>query len=461
MRLWIKFLLATGAVILICLVVTGALAGFFIQRGFDRFVRAQENANMQRIVPILASYYEANQSWRDVEQLLIGRRQGMGPGMMGQGSQGMGTGMRLLLLDSQGLVVLDTQDVWTGRPAPSGLWESATPIVVQGQEVGRLASGSALNEAQARTVLERTFLSSMFWVLVVAGIVGGAAAAAVAAILALQITAPARELKTAARRVAAGDLAQRVAVHSDDELGEVGTAFNEMATALARQEDLRRQLVADVAHELRTPLAVMRVELESLQDGLTKPTPEVVASLGEEVGLLSRLVEDLRLLSLMDAGQLSLQLQPVAPAEAVPRVLQQVSATAERKGVALRADLPADLPAVRADPDRLQQILLNLLNNALRHMPAGGTVRLSALAEGTALHVQVADTGEGIAAEDLPHVFDRFYRADASRSRATGGTGLGLSIARGLVEAMGGRIWVESSPGQGAAVHFTLPITQD
>jgi signal transduction histidine kinase len=455
MRLWSKFLLATAAVLLICLIVAGGLAGILIRRAFDRFAVAQENANLQRIVLALVDYYEVNGSWSGVERLLTGRRAGQGQGMMGQG--GMGAGMRLLLLDTDRRILVDTQDELTGQPASAALWAAGLPIVVAGQEVGRLAGGAALAGAQSRTALEDTFLHSMSWVLVVAGIVGGVAATAVATILALQITAPARDLTHAARRVAAGDLAHRVTVHSSDELGEVGTAFNEMAAALGRQEDLRRQLVADVAHELRTPLSVMRVELESLQDGLAEPTPETLASRGEEVALLGRLVEDLRLLSLMDAGQLHLQLQSVVLAEAAQKVVQQVATAAERKGIALEAAVPAELPAVRADPDRLQQVLLNLVHNALRHTPAGGTVRLSAQVEGPVLHVRVADTGEGIAPEDLPHIFDRFFRADSSRARSSGGTGLGLSIVRGLVEAMGGRIWAESAVSTGTTVHFTLP----
>lgn len=455
MRLWSKFLLATAIVLLICLAVTGVLAGVLIQGAFDRFASAQEHTNVERIVLALADYYEVNGSWSGVERLLTGRRAGMGQGMMGQG---MGAGMHLLLLDTDRRILLDTQEVLTGQLASNALWAAGLPIVAQGQEVGRLASGSALAEAKSRTTLEETFLRSMSRVLVAAGIAGGAAAAVVATILALQITAPARDLTHAARRVAAGDLAHRVAVHSNDELGEVGTAFNEMAAALGRQEELRRQLVADVAHELRTPLSVMRVEIESLQDGLTEPTPETLASLGEEIALLGRLVEDLRLLSLMDAGQLHLELQPVGPAEAVQKVLQQVATAAERKGVTLEAAVPAGLPAARADPDRLQQVLLNLLHNALRHTPAGGTVRLSAQLEGAVLHLQVVDTGEGIAAQDLPHIFDRFYRADTSRARSSGGTGLGLSIVRGLIEALGGRIWAESAAGTGTTVHFTLPV---
>lgn len=454
MRLWLKFVLATGVAILLSLAVAGFLAGVLIERGFDRFVRAQENAYVQRLVPALADYYGRARSWAGLEVLLGQRRGNMGAGM----GMAAGSGMRLILLDADFRVVLDSQELLeAGRPAPDEARAVASPIQVQGQTVGYLLSGASLNAARSRSAIEQAFLRSMAGVLATAGLVGTLAALLVALVLALQITAPARALTRAARRMAAGDLAQRVAISSGDELGQVGAAFNDMAAALARQEELRRQLVADVAHELRTPLAVMKVELESLQDGLSEPTPEVVASLNEEVGLLSRLVEDLRLLSLMDAGRLGLQFRPVSLAETAQGIFQQLGILAGPRDVTLASDVAPDLPAARADPDRLRQVLLNLVGNALQYTPPGGVVRLTARSEGTELHLQVADTGAGIAPQDLPHIFDRFYRTDASRARATGGSGLGLSIARGLVEAMGGHIWAESAVGKGTTVHFTLP----
>ena len=455
MRLWLKFVLATGAVILVCLVVAGLLAGNLIRRGFDHLVQAQEENYLQELAPILADYYERSNSWDGLQNVLGRRGAGMGSGV--RAGMGPMAGIRVVLLDVSRRVVADTHGQALGQTVPPEVWDGATPIVVQGQEVGRLAGGASLAGARTRSAIERTFLTSMVWALVWAGLAGAVAAIVVATVLALQITAPARKLTRAARRVASGDLEHRVDIDSHDELGEVGDAFNDMAAGLAQQEELRQHMVADIAHELRTPLSVMQVELDSLQDGLTEPTPEVISSLREEVDLLSRLVQDLRLLSRVEAGRLPLELQSVALAGLAQQVAQQVSTSAERKGVRLEASVPEDLPAVRADPDRLQQVLLNLLDNALRHTPAGGAVRLSAQAEGAFLHLQVADTGEGIAPEDLSHVFDRFYRADASRSRASGGSGLGLTIARGLIEAMGGRIWAESTPGQGAAFHFTLP----
>lgn len=449
MRLWLKILLATAAVILICLTVVGLLAGVSIRRQFDHFVQTQEQNVLQQFVAPLTNYYQRNRSWTGVEDLLqMGRGRMMGTGMQG---------MRFLLLDSQGQVLLDTRGDLDGQTLPDQVRQSGLPIVVDGDPVGWLVSGASLTQSYQRSLIEQRFLRSMAVALIVASLLGGLAAIVVATILALQITAPARQLTQAAQRIAAGDLEQRVALRSDDELGEVGSAFNNMAAALARQEEIRRHMVADIAHELRTPLSVMQVELASLQDGLSQPTPEVVDSLSEEVDLLSRLVEDLRLLSLMDAGRLDLQRESVDLAELLPLILQQIGTTAERKGIVLEYHAAGDLPPAHADRDRLRQVLLNLLSNALRHTPAGGQVRLSAQEEGADLRVQVNDSGEGIDPQDLPHIFERFYRADNSRARASGGSGLGLSIARGLVEAMGGQIWAESAPGQGTTIRFTLP----
>ncbi len=455
MKLWLKILLTTGAVIVICLLVAGLLSGTLIRRRFESFVSAEQSAALQRLVPLLADYYQRNGSWDGLPQALSGRRgQGMGMGM----GMSMGMGLRVIVLTPDYRVAADSQDELNGQPVSAAVWNSATPIVVGGSEVGRVTSGAGMTQVQRRTAQEQAFLSSLAWALLGAGVVGGIAAILVASGLALQITAPAKRLTQAARRIAAGKLEERVDITSHDELGEVSSAFNEMAGALQRQEELRRHMVADIAHELRNPLAVMQVDLESLQDGLTEPTPEVLASLREEVDMLSRLVEELRLLSLVDAGGLELQLQPVKLADEAQAALQQVGTAAERKGVRVEALLPADLPPAAADPSRLRQVLLNLLQNALRHTPQGGSVRVLAQNEGALLHLQVTDTGEGIAPQDLPHIFDRFYRADSSRARATGGSGLGLTISKALVEAMGGKIWAESVVGKGTMVHFTLPV---
>ena len=254
----------------------------------------------------------------------------------------------------------------------------------------------------------------------------------------------------------AGDRSVRVPVGSPDELGELGRSFNSMADAIERQETLRRNLVGDVAHELRTPLTNLRAELEALQDGLAQPNPRAIDSLHEDARLLERLVDDLQDLALAEAGRLALHIEEIPLADAARRAVGAVEARARAAGVEVAIDVPAEL-VVRADRDRLGQIFSNLLGNAITHTPGGGRLAVSAAANDGVIHTTVSDTGRGIPAEHLPHVFDRFYRTDPSRSRSSGGSGLGLAIVRHLVRAQGGEATASSEPGRGTRVSFTLP----
>lgn len=298
--------------------------------------------------------------------------------------------------------------------------------------------------------------------MVVAAIVAGLAVLFVGSLQARRIVAPVRALADAARRVAGGEFAQ-MPVTSRDELGEMAVAFNTMAAELKRQHTLRRRAMADIAHELRTPLTVLQIDLESIEDGLTEPTAEVVARLQGEVALLNRLVEDLRMLSLAEAGELHLEVRPVAVGPLVQSVLERVRGAAQEKGVGLTGEIGERLPPVAGDALRLSQVLFNLLSNAVRHTPPGGQIVVAAhQVDGRQVRISVQDTGEGIPAGDLPHVFERFYRADSARSRDTGGgSGLGLAIARSLVEAHGGRIWAESVEGAGSTFALVLPVSRE
>lgn len=217
-------------------------------------------------------------------------------------------------------------------------------------------------------------------------------------------------------------------------------------------------MVTDIAHELRTPLTVLQGELEAMQDGVVKPTPEKLASLHDEIMRLSRLVSDLRTLSLADAGQLEFHIGPVDAAEIAEQVVSASVAEATGRKISLSREIEGVLPPALADSDRLTQVLRNLLYNALRYTPQGGEikVRVSKTSEGRLLF-SISNTGPGISEKDLPHVFERFYRADSSRSQATGGSGIGLAIVKQFVEAMGGKVWATSELGKGATFHFTIP----
>ncbi len=291
---------------------------------------------------------------------------------------------------------------------------------------------------------------------------GAVAAAGVAALLLVaavgrRVLGPIEALTSAAREMERGDLTRRVDVSSRDEIGELARSFNAMADAVSRNEALRRALVHDVAHELRTPLTNIRAQIEAIQDGLTKPDVAVVDSIHEDALLLERLVDDLQDLAAAETGQLGLRPQRIDTASALTAAAAGIAPRAQREGVTLSVEPEDDVAGIRADPARLAQILGNLLANAVTHTPRGGRVELGATSRGPKVEISVSDTGTGIAPEHLPHVFERFYRADPSRARRSGGTGLGLAIVRQLVEAQGGRATVESEPGQGARFTFTLP----
>ncbi len=279
-----------------------------------------------------------------------------------------------------------------------------------------------------------------------------------------RISRPLHRLTRAAQQLAAGDLSVRVADAGVQEIHDLAAAFNTMAGALATADQQRRQLTADVAHELRTPLSIIRGRLEGLQDGVYTATPDEIAALLDETALLERLIEDLRLLALADAGQLPLYREPLDPAALVRDVVAAHVPLACAQGVTLGATIAPDLPEIQADPQRLAQVLGNLVTNAVRHTPPGGAVTLYAWRPPPGAGVPAGlllachDTGTGIAPADLPYVFDRFWRADRARARSHGGAGLGLAIARRLVEAHGGQIWATSAPDAGTTLTLRLPL---
>jgi two-component system OmpR family sensor kinase/two-component system sensor histidine kinase BaeS len=268
-----------------------------------------------------------------------------------------------------------------------------------------------------------------------------------------RMAAPLGDVMEAADRVASGDYSARIDVRGPGEVRRLGRAFNQMTERLEANERVRRDLFADIAHELRTPLSVIRGAAEGMLDGLYPADAEHLEPIVEETAVMARLLEDLQTLSTAEAGALRLERESVAPARLVEDAVAAFRSRADGLGVRLDGRSPEDLPEIDVDPVRLGEVFANLVSNALEHTPLGGTVTVSADRDGSGIAFAVSDAGAGIPPEDLPRVFDRFVKSERS-----GGAGLGLAIARALVEAHGGEISAESDPGRGTTVRFVLPV---
>jgi len=291
-------------------------------------------------------------------------------------------------------------------------------------------------------------------------LIGGGVALAITLILSRRILSPIKALTEAAKRLGQGDFSQKIELKDKGEIGELSRAFNLMANDLERAEQLRRNMVADVAHELRTPLSNIRGYLEAVNDGVIKTDASALRSLNEETTRLSRLIDELQELSLAESGELKLIRQDEDISRLISQTVSAVRAQAASKDVSFSINLVHDLPPVNVDSQRIAQVLHNLLDNAISHTAQGGSITVSAAQQDNWLEIAVTDTGEGIPEEDLPNIFERFYRVDKSRARATGGSGLGLTIAKRFVEAHGGRIEARSELGKGSRFAFTLPISE-
>ena len=363
---------------------------------------------------------------------------------------------RILLIGREGDVVFDSHMDTEGEVASPELLASAMPLGRGDQRTGWL-----LFAQPAGNTLESSFFDLVNRWLLWSGLGTGALALLLALFLARQITAPMRRLTSAAMQMSVGDLKQRVNVSNQDEVGDLARAFNLMASRLESTELQRRMMVADIAHELRSPLSVMQGKLEGMMDGVLPMDQEQVGTVYDHTLLLSRLVDDLRLLSLAQAGQLPLERSVVDMGALVERVVDDFRPLAQDGSVFLDTQLKAKYIEASVDSQRMSQVMANLLSNALRHAGEDSVVTIGVGCFGASVEVSVADTGPGIAPEDLPHLFERFYRVDRSRSRSEGGSGLGLAIAKEVVEAHGGRIWAESGQGEGAVFTLRLPVSPD
>jgi signal transduction histidine kinase len=473
--------IAIGALVISWLTSQAMRSAFNLYNTRSSQVWAQQSA------PILADYYSRSGSWQGVDAFMqtdlisLNPAAGMGGAHMGGNGTGAGQGrgfgagrqlmggmmgQRLILADGNGIVISDTGGQITGKQLSPEELKNGVIINVNDEHVGTLIVTP--NDPTGTATPAGEFLASINRSIITSVVIAGVIALILGAALFFQITAPLRQLKKAATAITHGDLNQRVTIRSHDELGELGHTFNQMAESLNKAETQRRHLVADIAHELRTPLTVIQANLEGMLDGVVPLDPEQVAAIHTETLLLNRMIGDLRLLSLADAGELKLQRQEIDPGMLIRQVTDRLQPQMRQKRINLVVDLQNDLPRVEVDPDRITQILNNLIGNSLRYTPQDGEIKVTAgVVPGSKnnLQVSVSDTGPGIDPDSLPYVFDRFYRADKSRTRASGGSGLGLAIVKQLVEAHGGEVEAASpiygkgdQTRYGTQITFSIPV---
>jgi two-component system, OmpR family, sensor histidine kinase BaeS len=465
-----------GSALLLVVLISVGLMAYLTNRNtttqFQQYVQSGSAAYTQRVVNNLEQYYTQRQDWSGVQEILMVSLRTSSD--------------RLVLADNTGKIVGDTANKLVGETSISLGLTNGNLLQISDQTIGMLyltlssagmgkgymggrsmvgSSNSTSNDSSLTP--DGDFLNrvnSYFWI---AGIIAIVVALLLGVFLTRQITRPIMALNTGANKISDGDLDYRVKVSSKDEIGELANSFNAMAKKLDNSEQSRRRMVSDVAHELRTPLTIIQGTVDSITDGVFQPDNEHLGSIREQTVLLTHLVKDLGDISLAESGQLKLERVPTDLVDLVKRKLSQFEVNAQQKNIRLIFESEPKIPPINVDAKRIEQVIGNLLSNAIRHTPEEGqivvslkTTEANSRSENKSLIVSVSDTGEGIHAEHLAHIFERFYRVENSRSRSEGGTGLGLAIVKQMVQAHNGQVWVESAQGKGSTFYFSLPYAE-
>lgn len=457
-------------VAILAIVIVAGLSTWLIRRGFDEFAESQARTTATAVAERLSEYYATRGSWAGIQLALRNRANA--------DLQASIQNRRIQVYDADNRLLFDSARLVAPTRPILPIPGVRVPITVGGQPVGSVLVGMRLEDT---TPAERDLLGRVYISMIIGSLIGGGVALGIGLVIAGRVSRPLRQLRQGVHRLINGERHEPLPIPPDAELAEVTQSFNGLAAELEHQQQLRRRLVADIAHELRTPLSVLQIQVEALEDGVEQPGSDTYRSLHDEIRLLSGLVSDLQFLAHADSGQIALNIQPLNACDAVRQIVNNAQVRARQQQITLLAELPETPLMIAADPQRLAQILTNLVENALRYTPAGGEVRMRAAAMSGSPGVpqlpisarlghaprlpppsswaviDVRDSGPGIAPDDLERVFERFYRTDPARARHSGGSGLGLSIVKQLVELQHGRVWASSAPGSGATFSVAFP----
>ena len=450
-----KLILAFLSIGIVSVAIIFTTARWNTRAEFIRFLSDQDQSS---IVTSLTNYYETNGSWNGVEALFFGgnNRPGQGMGMgMGMGNDHMDRVPPFLLTDANGYVLVPNDRFTVGERIPKDQLDLGESLTLNNEVIGILVplGGTFQGSPRELEFIQRTQLT-----LIYGALIGAALALFLGVLISRTLTRPIRELTKATHAISEGDLSQQVQVRTNDELGELAQAFNKMSSELSRSVNTRKQMTADIAHELRTPLSLILGHAEAVHDGVLPPTKENFEIIREEAARLEHLVNDLRTLSLADAGELSIHPQIIEPERLIQEVASLFQVETRRKDIALDVDIAPPLSTLEVDPGRMTQVLTNIMDNAVRHTPEGGRMTLGARQTGGNVELYVQDSGPGVPPGMLDRIFERFYRTDSSRQReGDGGSGLGLAIAKSIVQAHGGQLSAESEPEKGLRIVISLP----
>jgi signal transduction histidine kinase len=459
-RLFLAFLL----IIVVAIGTTSIFASITLRNEVQQYEEDIRLIRILRTEHILERYFIDNHSWEGIQSTVE--------------QIGSLHGQRIIITDNSNIVVGDSENQLIGEIynvesygkqmiLPENEFMPSIMPSDMGPPIGMMPPGGMLivgtlyiipNESDPFSVTN--LMKAINFFLLTGGLLAIVMATVITFIIARRISQPIQALNLAVTKLGKGDFSQRVQIKDRSEIGELSNTFNKMADSLEHLENLRRQITTDVAHELRTPVSNIRGQLEAIQDKLLKPDPKSIGSLHEETMLLSRLIDDLQDLTLVESGKLNMIKQPEDVKAIIFQAFDVMQSRAQSSGLSIKMDVPEELPLCMIDQHRISQVLKNLIANAIIHTPKGGTITVSARKLDNWIEISVTDTGHGISQEDLPNIFERFYRADKSRTRETGGTGLGLTITRRLVEAHGGEINVDSEPGKGSRFYFTIPVSE-